>query len=1130
MSSNSYNPYNYPYHQSAPQQQYSTYQTAPATNNPPQASSRQYQQPSSQATDYGFYQAPSYSSHGTGYDGPQDRSGTWNGTNYGANRETTSRAAEVLHNMSNTAYTANPTPAQPSFPAINNTPASRYTPTNDRPQARPPSVNTNRAQASTIRGNVSPVVPPANSTHRTSKQYSQTQFNQPQRTASPAQYKATNTQYSADHAHRQLPKPGISRTSYGFADPQITTPTSQTSTSAPDPISQTTTTVDPMAVYDPWPEYQRKAEAQRAQKAVEDAARLEEEKKVEQKRKEEEERQRREEEDKERNRKDEENARLAQMNSAQQDSSTPLQTASETSSNAMEEEIRALMSRMREFNSKDPALLARIWEEERRAKAPKSPNVQNKPAPQAVPTKSQTPVAAIPRQSTASKETTLAKGTKPSKSAKAAKVAKAISVPTPATPQPQPQPTARPAANHTKGSTVWPPEKKTHLASAAASYLSSHNPTRPVEANEVLLLLDRNPSYIELCEQLEQMGIILERAAFAKTLLQAVPDVNSGSRPKPGPAGPVNGAHNVQVATPAVIKGAQTPTTPLSRPQAETPGGGIVQYPPFPINNAPVAEMIPIRSEHRQPATKEEAARKRTFNDLIDLTMPEDEDEPAFKKSNLGGTSHLSSSTPMMQSQSHEGSPANFPLPSQPVPRPVHDLPPPSSDLRHDVVVQYLDRKNALRRNTYNIKTIARDILLACGRHPETRQLNQHLDILKTTLPQVTNDADLSTLNWEAIDPGRPPVGYFKEDVMDLTGDADDEDESDEEDTQRRVQKPQDSGVGTDQQRTQTSVEAINPFKLKRRGRPPRSSLPAGNPTPYTPKQKSMSSHVAASAPQPSKSAASVGYSAFRSATQYDADGNPLPKKRGRPVGWRKNIHGSAAAQSQVNPNGNTGLRDFVGTGQNPITVQSRSPSMAPRYTSFKCKWEGCSAELHNLETLRKHVFKLHRKETSDGMLECLWSDCRKDTRVDLLSNVNIESSKSFASEKEWQEHLGQAHFQPLAWKLGDGQASGVSDTNDSEAYLSDAQGRNVTPRIIARADYLTDSYNSDDPEPAQRKRPRDSQEQHARDAQDRMISRKKRVGGPGMDRGGSTLANEKRRRGFLDVTDTEEELVDAES
>ena len=53
--------------------------------------------------------------------------------------------------------------------------------------------------------------------------------------------------------------------------------------------------------------------------------------------------------------------------------------------------------------------------------------------------------------------------------------------------------------------------------------------------------------------------------------------------------------------------------------------------------------------------------------------------------------------------------------------------------------------------------------------------------------------------------------------------------------------------------------------------------------------------------------------------------------------------------------------------------------------------------------------------------------------------------------------------------------------------------------------------------------------EQGARDVQNRLVAQKKRIGGPGMDRGGATLANEKRRRGFMENEDVEEELVDAE-
>jgi hypothetical protein len=107
MASNNYNPYNYPYQQSAAQQ-CPAYQTAPPANNASQPS-RQYQQPSTtQGNGYISYQGPSYGAQSSGYTGStQDTS--WNGSSYGGNQETTRGAAEALRNMSNTNYT--PTPA-----------------------------------------------------------------------------------------------------------------------------------------------------------------------------------------------------------------------------------------------------------------------------------------------------------------------------------------------------------------------------------------------------------------------------------------------------------------------------------------------------------------------------------------------------------------------------------------------------------------------------------------------------------------------------------------------------------------------------------------------------------------------------------------------------------------------------------------------------------------------------------------------------------------------------------------------------------------------------------------------------------------------------------------------------------
>lgn len=107
MSSNNYNHYSYTGHQQSAAQNYTTYQTAPATNLIPQPSRQQYQQqpPAMPATTQLEYINKPYNHQMNGYGGQNH---SWMGDSYGASREATSGAAEVLRNMSNTAYTPNP--------------------------------------------------------------------------------------------------------------------------------------------------------------------------------------------------------------------------------------------------------------------------------------------------------------------------------------------------------------------------------------------------------------------------------------------------------------------------------------------------------------------------------------------------------------------------------------------------------------------------------------------------------------------------------------------------------------------------------------------------------------------------------------------------------------------------------------------------------------------------------------------------------------------------------------------------------------------------------------------------------------------------------------------------------------
>ncbi|KAI8936372.1 hypothetical protein NX059_006784 [Plenodomus lindquistii] len=1205
MAPKDYNAYTYPYQQSSAQQ-YPAYQTAPASNDVAQQPSRQYQQPvATQAGDYMSYTGSSYGAQGAGYGHTQDNN--WSGSSYGNSRETTRGAAEVLRNMSNNSYaSSNPSTGPQSDFGTSNTATShptRYATGNShspqvqaqqlhttnntygQSQVRPRSVNANQAQAqaATSRGLPSPAVAAGYPSQRAQTLYNQQQ----QRSASPAQpqYTATpasaarvsglpataNQQYN-DYNSRKLPgvepvrvpQHASSTTSYNYAGNHSSSPSKL-------PASNTNveeaynapraTTVDPSAVYDPYADIQRRAEIARAQKALEDVARAEEERIAEEARKAEElkaEEARKRQEGEERLRRPQPKPKTKKP--PKQPSNTveaaPAVGPLGDSPEDLEAAMRAMMAKMRELNGKDPAMLARIWEEERRAKVPKSPTAQEKPAPQAPPAPVARSVPSVPVvQATVSPIANSWKPPGPRAPAASISARKATQVQPPVTPA---RPQAQAVPKQSGGNTVWPHEKRAQLASAAVSFLVARNPTFSLEPSQILSMLDSDPSYIQLCEQLEQLGLKVDRGAFAKSLLTAVPDVNSGSRKaasRPTPA-PVQRP----MVPPAVMKKeVSTPAagvaSPRYTPTAASPANHVSQT-PLPAAPVAVAEMVPIKAELKPPANKEEAARKRNLSDLIDLTLlSEDEDSgPPLKRHQTDTVHSFGLPHPHVQDAmvvDTEPTITNFPIAN--VPRPVQEpapqpVLPPMDALRNQSLVEGLDKKKALRRNTYNPATIARDVLLACGRHPSERQLNQHLESMRTTLG-LSYDSDLSTIRWDILDPGTPPPGYFKDGVEALTGDADDEDESEDEGQSRpRASSHATSGDGG-VPKVQALPEATNPFKQKRRGRPPRHSYPNGT-APATPQRTPSTTNMSSSVPRPSSAVAGVGYQAFRSATQYGPDGQPLPKKKGRPVGWRKAIHGSTTALSRPAANGDTGpfnqhqppqpssLRHVSGDGDLPIRIDSRSPSVpnrVPRLQSYKCHWQRCEAELHNLETLKKHVFKVHRKETAQHTLECSWDDCGKQvTSHDPMTNMMIEqhAPRFFNRESDWRQHIQESHFDPLSWELGDGPASGLSDAHDSDAYLSDAHGRQVTPRITVNLDDISELPSAQVPSSASRGRgrpPKVSQEQDALDSHSRLVSRKRRIGGPGMDRGGATLANEKRRRGFLDNSDVEGELVDAE-
>lgn len=163
-----------------------------------------------------------------------------------------------------------------------------------------------------------------------------------------------------------------------------------------------------------------------------------------------------------------------------------------------------------------------------------------------------------------------------------------------------------------------------------------------------------------------------------------------------------------------------------------------------------------------------------------------------------------------------------------------------------------------------------------------------------------------------------------------------------------------------------------------------------------------------------------TGYSAFR---QLNPDGT---KKRGRPVGWRKAVH--------MNPSGVT-VADRTKASKR-VTARD-APEPEAHHPVFRCKWEGCTAELHNLKTLRAHVNKIHgRLPDGQNRHQCLWDDCGQSTTNTVVArHIGKEGQQwqrlTFQPQPEWWTHIEKQHFDPVAWQMGDGPTSGLSGMED---------------------------------------------------------------------------------------------------
>ena len=752
--------------------------------------------------------------------------------------------------------------------------------------------------------------------------------------------------------------------------------------------------------------------------------------------------------------------------------------------------------------------------------------------------------------------------------------------------------------------TVWPEEKRKCLAEAAVQALNANPENRGKMINPDLIhdMLEKNPSYIDLCKMLEDRGFKFQRGQFARQLLGQVPELTK-SRPQhaasqpaktDSPLSPISAVPTPSHPSPFPFNTVQ-PQTHIS----SSAGGPIKPETPLPStpsnslkatskgkSNKPRLGVFSPNVPTPAPGSKEAMARKRDFSELVDLTqLSEDEDYV------------MPSKRPRLEEPSPE--PPNFEMKSKPMlstltgmangfaPAPAPGMPGSSnttSPLRFNagqslsasqpsthasqtshrartLLAKSLDKTEALRKSYYDPKTVARDILIAAGRHPTERPLNAHLAGLLGT--HIELDSDLSTLDWDAVDPGGPPMPR----VMEADVPAGPPRWRLGERRGRVSGRPGVEGEPSrDKPQASPTISAMH-SSLARLSSHTRSLLQESQvPMKSSASQPSRlrQSHAVdgqdedglTTAPHKHKAPSTASPTSSRqhppNHNKQTPDNNKAmePRRRGRPPG-SKNKHSSVEL-----------LKKAVKVPIAQVSDQNRAASLSPSPPPpliYECHWHMCNAKLHNLPTLRKHISRMHKPENNDLIkhgYSCWWKKCQYLKRQE---DRTFSATKQFELYADWLDHIERDHLHPIGMDLGDGPSSSIIGkpelalsrffyhplvnpgartcsytdaqtlAHDRANFLSDERGRAVTASATKAANkkYSPDamvltvvSQEAEDRLPV-----KSFLKVHGNDKMDTKVSaletlramevRKERLG-PGIDRGGCTLVNAERRATLL--------------
>jgi hypothetical protein len=209
-----------------------------------------------------------------------------------------------------------------------------------------------------------------------------------------------------------------------------------------------------------------------------------------------------------------------------------------------------------------------------------------------------------------------------------------------------------------------------------------------------------------------------------------------------------------------------------------------------------------------------------------------------------------------------------------------------------------------------------------------------------------------------------------------------------------------------------------------------------------------------------------------------------VPKKRGRPFASKESEQRAILkAARRFNEVDNQTKRKPGRPPKGPTKhVEVASPEW--KFQVFRCRFDGCIAELANADTLRKHIFVVHgpkENEASGKKYACLWEGCCEpgveqpnshvEGRPQLKSSPHLGRRTEFNNLAEWKSHIETVHMWYVLWTQGDGPKSQdmgkaplIKDSTnfnvdlgamnepkslyEREPWLFDKNGNQITPTV----------------------------------------------------------------------------------